>query len=200
MRRFAGTGLAVLAVFTVVVFAGPSQAETPQSLHCSGIGLFSPTNIGTAKGGNAGIVIGDGTGSSEYTAGGNAFTVDGIAVGSGVESHVGEAVSRTTGILKKGQGIVRWPVKSGANHVLSSGDGDIYFKYTGGFTLEPATGIFTGDALFIVVGGTHRFADAKGIVWVDVEVPFALPELPPPGVSPDIPFVYDFNGFIVLKD
>ncbi len=107
MRRSVSTAIAVLVVFALVLFAGPTQAETPHSLH--------------------------------------------------------------------------------------------YFEYTGGFTLDPATGIFTADALFIVVGGTDRFADAEGIVWVDVEVPFALPELPHPGVSPDIPFVYDLNAFLDLR-
>jgi hypothetical protein len=34
---------------------------------------------------------------------------------------------------------------------------------------------------------------------MDVDVPVVLETLPPPGVSPDIPFNYEFNGFIKLR-
>lgn len=128
------------------------------------------------------------------------FTIGGQSVGSGFNLHVGEAVSRTTGILKKGQNIVRWPVKSGDNHVLISEHGEIEFKYVGFFALDLTNGNFTAEALFIIVGGTDRFAGARGIVWIDVAVPFPILELPPPDVSPDIPFDYDFNGFIILDE
>ena len=87
---------------------------------------------------------------------------------------------------------------------MSSDAGEIHFQYTGGFTLDLAALLggepsFSADAVFIIVGGTDQFEGARGIVWVDVQVPFALPGLPPPNVSPAIPFNYDFNGFIVLK-
>jgi len=200
MNRLTRTGLAVLAIVALAALAGPARAAAPQSFHCSGSGLFSPTNIGTAEGGSAGIILGDGSGSSQYTALGDTFTIGGQPVGSGFNLHIGEALSRTSGILKKGQSIVRWPVHNGDNHVLMSDDGDIEFQYTGGFTLDLATGIFAGDAVFIIVDGTGRFAGAAGIVWIHVEVPFPLLVLPPPGVSLDIPFDYDFNGFIVLDE
>ena len=75
-----------------------------------------------------------------------------------------QALSHTTGILKEGQNIVRWPGKSGDNHILMSEDGDIEFKYTGSFTLDLNTGIFTADVVFVIVGGTGRFAGASGVV------------------------------------
>lgn len=196
---------AALACLAASQLARQASAGEPLSFHCGGTGVFSPTNIGTAKGGNAGIIIGDGSGSSEYLAFGDVFTIGGEPVGSGSNMHIGEAVSRTTGIQKAGQSLIRWPVHSGVNHVLVSDEGDIEFRYTGGYTLDLAAFAagepsFTGDGVFIIVGGTGRFEGAAGIVWVDVTVPFALPALPPPGVSPDIPFVYDFNGFIVLDE
>ncbi len=173
MNRLTRTGLAVLAIVALAALAGPARAAAPQSFHCSGSGLFSPTNIGTAEGGSAGIILGDGSGSSQYTALGDTFTIGGQPVGSGFNLHIGEALSRTTGILNKAANTVRWPTKNGDNHVLMSADGDIEFQYSGGFTLDLNTGIFTADAVFVIVGGTGRFAGASGIVWIDVEVPFA---------------------------
>lgn len=44
----------------------------------------------------------------------------------------GRTASRGAG--GAGQGMVRWPGKSGVNHVLEPDDGDIEFQYSGGFT------------------------------------------------------------------
>ena len=205
MKR-SGVSVAAAGLLILSVMGGIAEAGEPLSFHCSGMGVFSPTNIGTARGGNAGIILGDGSGVSRYVAAGDVFTIDGEPVGgTGENAHEGEVLSRTTGILRKGRGEVRWPAESGANHVLSSSEGEIEFKYAGGFVLdleafaagEPS---FSGEALFVIVGGTGRFADARGIVWVDVQVPFALPGLPPAGAALDIPFEYDFNGFIILAE
>lgn len=206
MSPRARTLLLVLLTSSLIAttLTAPAWAQSPQSIHYSGNGVFSPTNIGTPQGGNAGIVIGDGFGISEYTASGDDFTIGGELVGSGRNDHVGANASFTTGILNPPTSVIRWPTK-GLYHILSSDDGDIYLDYVGEYTFdvvkfmqgEPS---FGATALWEIVGGTERFAKAKGVLWMEVEVPVVLEELPPPGVSPDIPFTYDFNGFIHLKD
>jgi hypothetical protein len=202
------TLLALAAVATGMAFSGTGMAEAarPLSFHCSGLGFFSPTNIGTPRGGTAGIIIGDGSGVSQYTAFGENFTVGGELVGSGDNYHEGEVVSFTSGIVKKGRGEVHWPGSSGDIHVLSSDDGEVHFKYVGSFVLdleayaagEPS---FGANAVFIIVGGTGRFEDAHGVCWIDVAVPVPLPPVTP-GVPLDIPFpvpfLYNFDGFIIL--
>lgn len=164
----------------LAALADTTTAGEPRAFNCSGSGLFSPTNIGTHKGGNAGIVIGDGSGASQYMASGEVFTIGGVPVGDGSNEHTGEALSRGTGILKDEKSLVRWPAKSGLNHVLHSEDGDIEFKYSGGFTLNLAAFIagepsFAADGVFVIAGGTGRFDGASGIVWVDVTVPISVP-------------------------
>ncbi|MCA9070864.1 MAG: hypothetical protein KDA84_18170 [Planctomycetaceae bacterium] len=115
-------------------------------------------------------------------------------------THKGGNQSFTQGIFNRKKTKVRWPTFSNTNHVLTSDQGTIEFKYFGEYNFELNTGQFTADALFFVVKGIGRFEGAKGIVWVDVSVPFPITELPPPGVSPAIPFEYDFNGIILLDD
>lgn len=102
--------------------AATTTAAEPRKFHCSGSGVFSPTNIGTDMGGNAAIAIGDGSESSKYVASSHVFTIGGDLVDSGLNEHTGEVVARTTGILKQDQRLVRWPVKSGDSHVLHSDD------------------------------------------------------------------------------
>ena len=193
--------LAASLIATTLV--APAWAQRPQPIHYSGTGVFSPTNIGTPQGGNAGIIIGDGLGISEYTASGDDFTIGSELVGSGRNDHVGANTSFTTGILNPRTSVIRWPAK-GIYHVLSSDHGDINLEYIGEYTFDTskfaaAEPSFGATALWKIVGGTDRFAGAKGILWMEVEVPIVLEALPPPGVSPDIPFTYDFNGFIHVK-
>ncbi len=85
-----------------------------------------------------------------------------------------------------------WPAKSNMTHVMSSEDGEIHFRYTGAYTLDLLTGMFGARAMFIITGGTDRFAGAHGVVFVDVAV------TGPP--TEPIPFDYDFNGFIIIRN
>lgn len=199
MKRLTPVG-ALLLLLTLALLPESAQAQWPHTFHCSGTGIFSPTNIGRPRGGNAGIVIGDGTGASEYTASGTVFTIGGENVGTGANSHQGGNLSFTTGILNRKKTKVRWPAVSNTNHVLTSDQGTIEFKYFGEYNFELNTGQFTADALFFIVKGTGRFEGAQGLVSVDVSVPIQITELPPPGVSPAIPFEYNFKGLIWLDD
>lgn len=167
-------------------------AQRVKSLHCSGSGFFEPANIGTAEGGTFGLVLGDASGNSAYVASGTDFTIDGQAVGSGFNAHVGGNDSWTTGIVYKRRTKVRWPTNSNQPHVITSDDGEIHMKYHGNYTLDLTTGQFGAEGNFQIVGGTGRFANARGMVRVDVVV------TGPP--SEPIPFDYDFNGFIVLDE
>lgn len=200
MRTHLFVLLAACGTLVMATSAEPALAKKRQSFHCSGAGVFSPTNVGTSQGGNAGIIVGDGSGISQYLGEGTDFTIGGQSVGSGWNGHKGTVVSRTTGILRRSDNTVHWPARSGKHHVLSSEQGELHFKYVGAFHFALSTGALTGDALFIVVGGTDRFEHARGIVRVHVAVPFPILELPPPGVSPALPFTYDFNGFVILDD
>jgi hypothetical protein len=197
---------AALSLTLVLGLSGLVEAAGPQSFHCSGTGVFGPTNIGTPRGGNFGAIIGDGSGVTSYEAAGSEFTIGGMPVGgTGFNAHVGEVLATTTEVYKRGQDVVHWPAFSTADHVLTSEEGDIHFQYVGRFELDLAAFAggqpsFSGEALFVIVDGTGRFAGASGVVWVDVQVPLVLDALPPPGFSPALPFDYDFNGFIILKE
>ncbi|WP_169977597.1 hypothetical protein [Tautonia rosea] len=191
------------ASFIATTLVAPAWAQPPKPIHYSGTGVFSPTNIGTPKGGNAGIIIGDGSGISEYTASGDDFAIGGELVGSGRNDHVGANTSITTGILNPRTSVIRWPTK-GIFHVLSSDDGDLHLEYVGAYTFDVSKFMagepsFGATALWKIVGGTDRFVGAKGVLWMEVEVPVVLEALPPPGVSPDIPFTYEFDGFIHIQ-
>lgn len=67
-------------------------------------------------------------------------------------------------------------------------------QYAGDYSLDLDTGTFTGDGVFVIVGGTGRFAGASGVVLVHVVV------TAPPVNNKPIPFDYEFDGFIVLND
>lgn len=199
MKHFLFSTLLLGCVATASLFSATAMADQPQTIHYSGQGLFLATNIGNTHGGNVDFLIGDGTGASQYVASGSDFTIGGQLVGDGHHEQSGEVISWTSGILKAGQDVVRWPGKSGENHVIRTEEGDIEFQYSGEFKLDLTTGSFTADPLFIIVGGTGRFEGASGVLSVDVAVPFPVSQLPPPGVSPPIPFDFEANGFIVLE-
>jgi hypothetical protein len=168
-----------------------SGGPASQVFHCSGSGVFAPANIGNARGGTFGLVLGDGSGISEYMADGGDFTINGQVVGSGFNAHQGGNVSRTSGIVSKNGQQVTWPARSNQLHVITSDEGQIFMKYSdASYTLDLTTGVFGGEGNFQIVGGTGRFEKARGMVWVEVVV------TGPPGAA--IPFNYDFNGSIVL--
>jgi hypothetical protein len=186
----------------LAAFASAARADAPVEFHVSGDGVFNPANIGKPQGGNAGIVLGDGSGLSAYVASGDDFVLGGVdlgALGQGFNAHYGANRSWTTGIARRG--VVVWPAHSAPNpllegspdvHIMTSALGDIYFRYPGYYTLDPATGALVGDANFIVVGGTGLFAGASGLV--DVHVVATGPN-PAGGVN----FHYEFDGFVSLK-
>jgi hypothetical protein len=183
--------------------AGRDPLSKSLSFHVSGDGVFNPANIGTPEGGNAGLVIGDGSGLAPYTASGTDFVLDGFDLGKlglGCNDHVGAAQSTTEGTL--GTGVITWPAVVARNpqppkgsdprvHVTHTDLGDLYFKYTGRFVLDLATGVITGQAGFVVTGGTGLFEEATGYVYVTV---VATGNDPAGGVD----FHYEFDGFVIL--
>lgn len=191
-----------LAIASLFVLSPDANAGFPESFHCSGTGIFDPSNIGMPFGGNAGVVLGDGSGKSQYTASGDALTIGGQAVGTGFHTHDGGNISYSTGFLNRKKTKITWPTRSSRTHVLTSEDGTIHFVYPIGssYQFDLTTGRFTGSGLFFIVGGSGRFKNASGAVWVDVAVPFVFTELPPPGVPLAVPFEYNFDGVIVLDD
>jgi hypothetical protein len=168
----------------------------------SGDGVFNPANIGTPNGGNAGLVLGDGSGLSAYVASGNDFVLGGVdlgALGEGFNLHLGANQSRTTGTLHNG--VITWPLRVAPNpfitgspdiHVMTTLFGDVYFQYPGSYTLDLSTGIITGDGNFVVRGGTGLFEKASGLVIVHVDATG-------PNPSGGVNFRYEFDGFISLK-
>jgi len=178
-------------------------ADPPVKFHVSGDGVFNPANIGTPEGGNAGVVIGDGSGLSAYLASGEDFVLGDVdlgALGLGFNRHLGANQSRTTGIFH--DGVITWPLRVAPNpyvdgspeiHVTQTLLGEVHFQYSGRYTLDPATGAITGDGIFVVVGGTGLFEKASGLVLVHVNATG-------PNPSGGVNFHYEFDGFISLKD
>lgn len=188
--------------------ASSGSAGERLPIHMSGDGVFGIDtwpNIGTLKGGNAGVVLGDGSGVTAYRASGDDFTLGGVPLG--FNQHWGANISRTTGIL--GESTITWPAHSVLNpdplapappangpqqvHVTRTDVGDLYFTYTGHYELDLASGPLYGYANFVIVGGTGLFEGATGRV--DVVVVSADPN-PTDGAD----FQYEFDGFVVLKD
>jgi hypothetical protein len=202
IRTMIRTGLA-LVILALLPSARPALADPPVAFRVSGDGVFNPANIGTPKGGNAGVVLGDGSGLSAYIASGEDFVLGNVdlgAVGLCFNNHLGANQSRTTGTLHNG--IITWPLRVAPNpyvdgspeiHVTQTLLGDIYFQYPGSYTLDPATGAITGDGNFVVVGGTGLFEKVSGLVLVHVNATGANP-------SGGVKFHYEFDGFISLKD
>jgi hypothetical protein len=197
--RFSGL-LFLLPAF--VALPAPTLADAPLAFHVSGDGVFYPANIGTPKGGNAGVVLGDGSGLSAYIACGEDFVLGDVdlgALGLGLNEHLGANQSRTAGTLHNG--VITWPLRVAPNpfipdspdiHVMTTLFGDVYFQYPGSYTLDPSTGAITGDGNFVVRGGTGHFAKASGLVRVHV-VATGL------NSSGGVNFHYEFDGFISLK-
>jgi hypothetical protein len=185
--------------------AGRDPLVKPLSFHVSGDGVFNQANIGTPKGGNAGLVIGDGSGLAPYTASGTDFVLGGLdlaTVGLGRNDHVGAAQSTTEGTVVGN--MITWPAVVARNpdppksgdprvHVTCTDLGDLYFTYTGRFVLDPPSPVITGEAGFVVTGGTGLFEDATGYVFVTV---VSTGNDPAGGVD----FHYEFDGFIILDE
>jgi hypothetical protein len=198
-------GSLTLALLTLFGAARPVAADEPLLFHLSGNGVFDPANIGTPKGGTAGIVIGDGSGLAPYTGSGQDFVlgcVDLGAHGLGVNTHVGAVQSYTQGTLAAG--LVTWPAEVARNpmppktgdkrvHVTHTLIGDIHFKYSGHFVLNPATGAIGAQPTFVVVGGTGLFEGASGDIHVVVVVTG-------PNPAGGVAFHYEFDGFITLDE
>src|SRR5262245_33449023 len=195
-------GSLALAVLTLIGSAQPLVAGEPLNFHMSGDGVFNPANIGTPRGGNAGLVLGDGSGLSAYLACGEDFVLGDVdlgALGVGFNKHLGANQSRTAGTLHNG--VITWPLRVAPNpcvdgaeiHVTRTLLGEIHFQYPGRYTLDPATGAITGDGNFVVVGGTGLFEKASGLVLVHVK---ATGQNPSGGVN----FHYEFDGFISIKE
>jgi hypothetical protein len=173
------------------------------TLKATGSGLFSPANIGKTGQEGAGVVLGDGSGSSAYQAFGWDFELDGIQFGPNL--HLGANKSYSTGI-PQANGTLRWPVESAKNpyvsgkpkkHVMVTLLGEIHFKYdTAGsyYEFDPVNGIVRGHGDFEVVGGTGLFKKAKGNVAVLV-TSYLAEDVTEDGVF----FDYDFQGSIKLK-
>jgi hypothetical protein len=186
--------------------AGRDPLLKPLSFHVSGDGVFNPANIGTPQGGNAGHYFGDGSGLAPYTASGTDFVLDGFDLGRlglGRNDHVGAAQSTTEGTLV-GKATIAWPAVVARNpdppkhgdprvHVTHTDLGDLYFTYTGRFLLDLGTGVITGQAGFVVTGGTGLFEEATGYVYVNV---VSTGNDPAGGVD----FHYEFDGFIILDE
>jgi hypothetical protein len=153
--------------------------------------------------GPAGVVLGDGSGLSAYLAEGDEFVLGDVdlgALGFDFNEHLGANQSRTTGTLHNG--VITWPAHVAPNpyvdgspeiHVMRTLLGDVHFIYPGHYTLNPATGALTGDANFVVVGGTGLFEKASGLVLVHVNATG-------PNPSGGVYFHYEFDGFISLND
>ncbi len=181
--------------------APPPKSPGPLRFHMSGNGVFNPANIGTKRGGNAGLVLGDGSGLAPYTASGKDFVLGAIDLGTlgiGANEHVGAAQSFTQGTL--GNGVITWPTEVGPNpdlpghgdnrvHITHTLLGDIYFTYTGEFILNLATDVIVGEAPFVVTGGTGLFENTGGTVYVIV---VATGPNPSGGVN----FHYEFEGSV----
>ena len=196
----------------VVTFEGSAsdkapdrKSQQPLRFHVSGNGVFNPANIGTKKGGNAGLVIGDGSGLAPYTASGEDFVLGDVdlgALGFGANEHVGAAQSFTQGTL--GTGVITWPAEVGPNpdlpkkgdnlvHITHTLLGDIYFTYVGEFILNLGTGVIVGEANFVVTGGTGLFENTSGTVFVIVVSTG-------PDASGGVDFHYEFEGSVRLHD
>lgn len=190
----------------LAVAAQPAVAGKPLAFHMSGDGVFNPPNIGTPHGGNAGLVLGDGSGLAPYTGDGNDFTLGGVQLGH--NEHQGAVQTKTTGIM--GNGVITWLGHTAVNpdapekgpkkvHITKTDHGDIYFTYPGRFVLDltggfsGTAGSITGLANFVVTGGTGMFEKASGRVNVVVVSTDADP-------SDGADFHYEFDGFVILKN
>ncbi|WP_339910361.1 hypothetical protein [Symmachiella dynata] len=178
--------------------------------HTGGEGVFVPANLGVGDPAEHPTIIGDGSGLATYdgTPTGNEFRLDGELVGDGWDQHFGAAQSRTAGIVRGD--LVFYPYRTAANpdgsgrkiHIMESRAGEVWFKYTGFFTLDPndgEAGTLISRSGFRIVGGTGLFEDARGWVFVKTETSLA-DVFPDADGNLNAPFRYDFDGFIELAD
>ncbi|WP_146374257.1 hypothetical protein [Symmachiella macrocystis] len=186
------------------------QAGDWLSFHTGGEGVFVPANLGVGDPAEHPTIIGDGDGLATYdgTPTGNEFRLDGELVGDGWDRHFGAAQSRTAGIARGD--LVFYPYRTAANpdgsgqkiHIMETRAGEVWFKYTGVFTLDPndgEAGTLISRSGFRIVSGTGLFEDARGWVFVRTETSLA-DVFPDSDGNLNAPFRYDFDGFIKLAD
>ena len=96
--------------------------------------------------------------------------------------------------------MITWPAVVGRNPIrrsrrpaaLTRTDfGDLYFTYTAALVLDLATGVITGQAGFVVTGGTGLFEEATGYVYVTVVATGS-------DAAGGVDFHYEFDGFVIL--
>lgn len=208
MRRVFGVCLG-LALAISLAAGGAIQAGEVLHFQTGGYGVFVPANLGVGDPAINPTVIGDGSGLAVYdgTPTGNEFRLNGELVGDGWDQHWGAAQSYTPGIVSGD--LVFYPYKTAANpirpgrriHIMKSRLGDVWFQYTGYFTLDPfdgPSGTLISRSDFQIVGGTRKFAGASG--WVYVETVTHLTDVFPDGNGDlNAPFRYDFEGWIKVR-
>ena len=206
--RYVATAFVALAM---TALSAPRELLAGDFLrfHTGGEGVFVPANLGVGDPTTTPTIIGDGSGLATYngTPTGNEFTLDGVLVGDGWDRHWGAAQSRTAGIVHGD--LVFYPYKTTNNpirpgrkiHIMKTRVGEVWFKYTGFFTLDPADGNFgtlISRSGFRIVGGTRLFAGARG--WVFVKTVTYLEDVFPDGNGDlNAPFRYDFDGYVKLR-
>ena len=202
-----------------------SNDEEVMTLSVNGLGTFGPVNLGVEGARGAGVVIGDGSGLSDYTDNppswsapeGTEFRLNGwlmppLDEETGItDRHYGSNQTFTSG-LKIGREIV-WPLVSAENpkdpsmgpiHIMETALGEVHFEYVGSYTLSANSeggSTVVGRGWFFIVGGTDFFEGADGLVRVVVHntvplpPPDVLPTLPPPLA---VPFEYNFFGYVAI--
>lgn len=208
MRHVSGVCLG-LALVVSSACGGAAKAGEVLHFQTGGYGVFAPANLGVGDPASDPTIIGDGSGLAVYdgTPTGNEFRLDGQLVGDGWDQHFGAAQGFTSGIPSGD--VLLYAVRTAANpirpgrriHIMKTRIGEVWFQYTGYFTLDPfdgPSGTLIGRGGFQIVGGTRKFAGASG--WVYVETLTHLADVFP-NSSGDLsaPFRYDFEGWIRVK-
>lgn len=192
----------VLFLISQAAAGTPAQADQRVRFQTGGFGLFSPANLGVGDPTMVPTIIGDGSGYAAYngTPRGNEFRLNGRLVGDGWDQHFGAAQSFTPGVVA-GDGVVLYPYFTANNpirpgqaiHIMRTRVGEVWFQYTGFFTLDTNAGTLVSRSIFEVVGGTQMFNRASGRVFVITRT--NLRDITPAGA----PFRYDFDGIVNLR-